>query len=517
MSYYEDEFCKIKIVKNKFIDKFNISYSYIDNKIQIKRIDVYEGWGQNLKIIFMNKLKMSESIIEVGSSEENLKEIFYEINNKFDGTHIHYEDDNYKIYYISEHYNDVFKIDYSILYKKIIIMRLDAHEGWGQKLKLKIINKDTNQEKILLVGSSKFNSLEIHYELNKESMDMTYNYYENNNYVVKIDTKNKMNNHPDLFILQFYEETQTIFVKRTDKNEGWGQKLIIDIYDKLSKHNYKIYIGHSDNNELYKKLDLRIRKAYASLTTIPSRIKLPDFESNVIDFITNQTYDIEAFFIVIAKEYRRFNDTINNDIINRLKVISKVIIIELDQDFGPASKYLGPLLTYYDILENNILVIIDDDRLYNKNLVQNMMIGYHSFPNNRFLSGDWNKYFNKDYKIMSDNDLEIYTYQEKNNYNFYYGNGLGGFFGFGLKVEQLNDFIMYNINILNRIDKSFYHDEGIILGYLKYKEEKIIYLKHKGCNFIEEEMVDALCHAGYVNRGKLEKEILQITNLEQLL
>ena len=118
---------------------------------------------------------------------------------------------------------------------------------------------------------------------------------------------------------------------------------------------------------------------------------------------------------------------------------------------------------------------------------------------------------------MNDEELEIYTYQEKNNYSFYYGNGLGGFFGYALKVEQLNEFIMYNINILNRINKSFYHDEGIILGYLKYNEEKIIYLKHRGCNFIEEEMVDALCHAGYVNRGKLEKEILQITNLEQLL
>jgi hypothetical protein len=515
MGYYEDEFCKIKIVKNKFLDKFNITYSYSDNKIQIKRIDAYEGWGQNLKIIFINKLTMDESIIEVGSCDENVKELFYEINNKL-ADHIHYEDDIYKIFYISENYNDVFKIDYSVIYKKIIIMRLDDTEGWGQKLKLKIINKNTLQEKILLVGSSKFNSVEIHYELNKESSDISYNYYENNNYIVKIN-QFKNNNYPDLFIFQFYEETQTIFIKRVDKNEGWGQKLIIDIYDKLSEHNYKIYIGDSERNELYKKLDLRIRKAYVSLTTIPSRIKLPDFESNVINFIENQTYNIEAFFIVVAKEYRRFKDTISNDIINRLKLIHMVIIIELDQDFGPASKYLGPLLTYYDILENNILVIIDDDRLYNKNLVSNMMIGYHSFPNNKFLSGEWNRYFNKDYKIMNDDELEIYKYQEKNNYNFYYGNGLGGFFGFALKVEQLNEFIMYNINILNRIDKSFYHDEGIILGYLKYKEENIIYLKHRGCNFIEKEMVDALCHAGYVNRSKLEKEILQITNLEHLL
>ena len=73
------------------------------------------------------------------------------------------------------------------------------------------------------------------------------------------------------------------------------------------------------------------------------------------------------------------------------------------------------------------------------------------------------------------------------------------------------------MKILERIPKSFYHDEGIILGYLKYKEENILYLNHKGCNYIEEEMVDALCKSNLVDRGNIEKEILQITNLEKLL
>ena len=37
-----------------------------------------------------------------------------------------------------------------------------------------------------------------------------------------------------------------------------------------------------------------------------------------------------------------------------------------------------------------------------------------------------------------------------------------------------------------------------------------------GCNLIEEELVDALCTSNLVNRGKLEIEILKITNLEKL-
>ena len=107
--------------------------------------------------------------------------------------------------------------------------------------------------------------------------------------------------------------------------------------------------------------------------------------------------------------------------------------------------------------------------------------------------------------------------KENNVSKFYFGQGLGGFFGFAIRVHDINKFIDYNIKILERIPKSFYHDEGIILGYLKYKEENILYLNHKGCNYIEEEMVDALCKSNLVDRGNIEKEILQITNLEKLL
>jgi hypothetical protein len=108
-------------------------------------------------------------------------------------------------------------------------------------------------------------------------------------------------------------------------------------------------------------------------------------------------------------------------------------------------------------------------------------------------------------------------YKEQNSNTFYYGNGVGGFFGFAMKVSNLQEFIDYHFHIISRIPKAFFHDEGISLGYLKYKEENILYLNHKGCNYIKDEMVDALCNANYVNRGNIEKEILQITNFERLL
>ena len=62
-------------------------------------------------------------------------------------------------------------------------------------------------------------------------------------------------------------------------------------------------------------------------------------------------------------------------------LLPKVILINIKEDLGPASKYLGPLMNYYQLLKDNILVVIDDDRKYGKNLIRNFNIGYNSFPN----------------------------------------------------------------------------------------------------------------------------------------
>ena len=178
---------------------------------------------------------------------------------------------------------------------------------------------------------------------------------------------------------------------------------------------------------------------------------------------------------------------------------------------------MGPLLTCYNILKNNLLIIIDDDRIYNKNLIRNFTIGYNSFTNITFSSGYYKSYFDKDYIYANDDYFEYTLYKEKNDYSFFFGQGLGGFFGFCIKVNGLEKFIQYNFDILKRLEKSIFHDEGIILGYLKKREELIMYVNHRGCNFIDEEMVDALCKSNLVDRGKIEKEILQVTNFEKIL
>lgn len=508
-NYYESEYYRLTLYKNDFNDKF---YIYIDdNKIFIERVDKKNGWGQNLKIILWNKNLQKEDIINVGSSIENIKTIVFNDFDKKNNKKNHYENNNYKIFYVSQLFNDIFNVDYDENTKIISVKRIDSNSGWGQDLKLLCSDK-YHKIKIINIGNSKNNIISVKIDIDKLPYKTTYNYYESNNYIINIYE----NNYEDIFLIYFYEDSSTIYVKRIDNNNGWGQYLTLNIYDIKNDHNFIIYVGNSISNEIYKKIDLTIRKCYVSLTTIPSRIILNVFQDNINDFLKNQSYPIENMFIVIAKKYKRFSEKIPEDIINKLKNNFKIILIILEEDMGPASKYMGPLQYYENILKNNLLVIIDDDRKYNKNLIRNFVTAYNSFPNITFSSGLWEEYFNKNYINMDEDFLQIKLYKERNNNKFYFGQGLGGFFGFCIKIENIKKFVDYNNIILNKIPKSIFHDEGIIIGYLKYNKETILYLKHKGCNVIKEELVDALCTSNLVNRGQIEKEILQITNLEKL-
>lgn len=511
INYFESELFKILLYNNKFKDKFNINLE--NNKITIQRIDDNIGWGQDLQIIIRDKILHTDEIIKVGNSNENIKQINFDVKKSNKSGVNHFENNSYKIFYISKLFNDIFKIKYNEQTKELSVKRIDSNEGWGQDLKLKYIEKKGKKEKIINIGKSNTNEIKLKIDINTIKYTNVHNYYESDNFIITLFE----NKHSDLFSINFYEDNNTIYIKRIDADEGWGQPLMLNIYDIKKNKNFIIYIGSSITNEIYKKIDLNIRKCYIALTTIPSRIKLPIFMENIKDILKKQTYEIEHIFITIAKKYKRFTEKISDDIINLLKNIPKVILITLDEDLGPASKYLGPLMNYHETIKNNILVVIDDDRKYNKNLLRNFSIGYNSFPNITFSSGLWGEYFNKKYATMKDEFLEFQMYKELNNNKFHFGQGLGGFFGFAIKVDNMQRFIDYNIKILNRIPKSVYHDEGIILGYLKYKEEIILYLKHKGCNIIDEELTDALCTSNLVNRGNIEKEILQITNLEMLV
>jgi mannosyltransferase OCH1-like enzyme len=61
----------------------------------------------------------------------------------------------FKFYVYPNKFNDTF--DFEINNDNLIIKRIDKNNGWGQDLIIKLINQETNKEKIIKIGNSKEN------------------------------------------------------------------------------------------------------------------------------------------------------------------------------------------------------------------------------------------------------------------------------------------------------------------------------------------------------------------------
>ena len=115
---------------------------------------------------------------------------------------------------------------------------------------------------------------------------------------------------------------------------------------------------------------------YVSTSTIPQRIKNLD---KSIKSLLNQSKKPDKIFINIPFKYRRFNETIKDDEIPKFD--SSVVEITRCEDCGPATKLLGSL----DKLEKNSLVILfDDDHVYENYMVEKFSYFYSKAPNNAY-------------------------------------------------------------------------------------------------------------------------------------
>ena len=115
---------------------------------------------------------------------------------------------------------------------------------------------------------------------------------------------------------------------------------------------------------------------YVSTSTIPQRIKNLD---KSIKSLLNQSKKPDKIFINIPFKYRRFNETIKDDEIPKFD--SSVVEITRCEDCGSGTKLLGSL----DKLEKNSLVVLfDDDHVYENYMIEKFFYFYSKAPNNSY-------------------------------------------------------------------------------------------------------------------------------------
>ena len=164
------------------------------------------------------------------------KEIIYKLGNT------KYFKNGYKYFFFIGNAKDDFNF-HIFNEKTLIIERIDTNSGWGNDLKLKIIEEDENIETKIDIGNSD-NKYKLYFFDN--------DFFKCNKSNIKIKSyKNNNNTYSDTFNISICKvnykgNKYKLIIYRTDLNEGWGQELTINI--KLDNSEHNVYIGNSSNN-----------------------------------------------------------------------------------------------------------------------------------------------------------------------------------------------------------------------------------------------------------------------------
>jgi len=115
---------------------------------------------------------------------------------------------------------------------------------------------------------------------------------------------------------------------------------------------------------------------YVSLSAIPQRIK---YINRSIDSILKQTKKPDKIFINIPNKYRRFEEVVEDSQIPKFND-SRVEITRCE-DCGPGTKLLGSL---EKLEKNSLLILVDDDHIYEDYMIEKFYYFYSKAPNNAY-------------------------------------------------------------------------------------------------------------------------------------
>lgn len=260
------------------------------------------------------------------------------------------------------------------------------------------------------------------------------------------------------------------------------------------------------------------RPIYIAFTSIPSRMKSPLFESHLKSLI-QQSIPVERVILSIPSYYPRTNETLDKSFLDtwRERYRDVLYIYELEKDYGPASKFIGPLLLHNQgviHLDQSILIIVDDDHHYDTRMASIYHDFFQLYPEIHIATGNNKIYFfaNNQLKYEDISNL-AYVPNEKRQ--------LCGFMSFAFQWTELysQTLLHYTLQLLELYPESFYHDEGILLNFVLGLDLKVYYIQFLFVDRTQDEMAHALCLRDNVLlfRKRIEKTIRDYTLSHRLL
>ena len=115
---------------------------------------------------------------------------------------------------------------------------------------------------------------------------------------------------------------------------------------------------------------------YVSLTTIPQRVKNLN---KSVESLLKQLKKPDKIFVNIPLKYKRFEETIDDNKIPKFD--NSAVEITRCEDYGPGTKLLGSLDKFE---KNSLLILADDDHVYEDYMIEKFFYFYSKAPNNAY-------------------------------------------------------------------------------------------------------------------------------------
>ena len=123
---------------------------------------------------------------------------------------------------------------------------------------------------------------------------------------------------------------------------------------------------------------------YVTLTTVPFRMEFQESFEKVLHALLHQDVQQEYKVILsIPKKYNNFGETTIPEWLIKLETLytDKLIMLQSDVDFGPITNLLYPLL-FTPMNPDDIIIVCDDDQLYESNMVSYHLKKLEQYPDN---------------------------------------------------------------------------------------------------------------------------------------
>jgi hypothetical protein len=195
-----------------------------------------------------------------------------------------------------------------------------------------------------------------------------------------------------------------------------------------------------------------------SLTTIPTRFK---YLYITIESILQQTILPDKIIVHIPQIYNNYS--YKPDELPQF-ISDKVIINNNVKDYGPATKLLGLYEheIYNNMTNDDIIIVVDDDRIYNNDLIKNMLMFHCNHADKVLTVAGWDieAVTNKKYQINNKKQPRGIEFKKDG-----YCDILGGCCGF-LITKKKCPFNHAEIFELTHMDDKYYVDDVWISGFL---------------------------------------------------